>query len=108
GLYVLKLGTVSSANENSTIISDNFALSQNYPNPFNPITTITYYLPKQSFVKVKVNDELGREVRVLVNETKDPGSYSAEFNSENLSSGIYFYTIEADNFSQTKKMILMK
>ena len=112
GLYVLKMGSTSSVNGSNTTVN-NYTLSQNYPNPFNPITTITYYIPKQSFVKIKVTDELGREVTTLVNETQNTGSYSAEFKSENLSSGIYFYTITAtadngSNFVQTKKMILTK
>jgi hypothetical protein len=92
---------------NSTLLED-YKLSQNYPNPFNPLTVITYYIPKQNFVKVNVSDELGREVKLLVSEVKNKGSYSAEFNGDGLASGIYYYSIEAGDFKQTKKMILVK
>ena len=108
GLYVLKLGTVSSVSSNSVSSADNFSLSQNYPNPFNPLTVITYYVPKQSSVKIRVTDEIGKEVKILVNEVQPKGSYSAEFNGLGLSSGIYYYSIEAGDFKQTKKMIMIK
>ncbi|HQY51673.1 MAG TPA: choice-of-anchor B family protein [Ignavibacteria bacterium] len=108
GLYVLKVGNTTSINNNSTEIADNYTLSQNYPNPFNPLTNITYYLPNQEFVKITVTDELGRQVRTLVNEVQQKGSYSAEFKADGLSSGVYFYTINAGNFVSTKKMILTK
>ncbi len=85
-----------------------FALYQNYPNPFNPTTTIKYDIPKQSFITLKVYDVLGMEVATLVNEFKKPGSYEITFNTEGLSSGIYFYSLKADNFQKTKKMVLMK
>lgn len=107
GLYVIKLGVTSSVSNNVSF-AENYSLSQNYPNPFNPLTVITYYIPKQSFVNIKVTDELGREIKSLVNEFQTPGSYSAEFNASEFSSGIYYYTIEAGEFKQTKKMILVK
>ncbi|MDQ3020629.1 MAG: choice-of-anchor B family protein [Bacteroidota bacterium] len=107
GLYVLKLGIVSSVNNNNSE-AENFTLSQNYPNPFNPITTITYYIPKQSFVKIKVTDEIGRQVKTFVNEVQSTGSYSVEFNGDGFASGIYYYTIEAGSFKETKKMTLVK
>ncbi|MBK8549637.1 MAG: choice-of-anchor B family protein [Ignavibacteria bacterium] len=108
GLYVLKLGTVSSVGNNVNNVRDNFSLSQNYPNPFNPLTVITYYLPVKGLVKVTVMDELGREVKTLVNEVQSKGSYSAEFNGDGLSSGVYYYSIDAGEFKQTRKMILVK
>ena len=83
-------------------------VKQNYPNPFNPNTVIGYHLPKSSFVSIKVYDILGNEVRSLVNEMKSVGKYEVEFDAENLPSGIYFYNIQADSFSKTKKMVLMK
>ena len=107
GLYVLKLGTFSSVG-NTVSAADNFALSQNYPNPFNPLTVITYYIPAQSFVNISITDELGREVKTLVNEYKPAGSHSAEFIGNGLSSGIYYYTIRSGNFVQTKMMNLLK
>ena len=84
-----------------------FLLKQNYPNPFNPSTVISYQLPIASHISLKVYDLLGREVATLVNEEKPAGIYEAEFNADGLSSGIYFYRIESDNFVQAKKMILM-
>ncbi|MEG8946785.1 T9SS type A sorting domain-containing protein, partial [Rosettibacter firmus] len=91
----------------NSIIS-NFSLQQNYPNPFNAITIIKFSVPKSSFVNVTVYDILGREVSVLINEEKSPGIYEVEFNASNLPSGIYFYRMQAGNFSETKKMILLK
>jgi hypothetical protein len=85
-----------------------FVLSQNFPNPFNPSTRINYFLPKESFVSIKVYDFLGREVTTLVNETKSTGSYDLVFDASNLPSGTYFYTLRTDNYSSTKKMILLK
>ena len=85
-----------------------YALLQNYPNPFNPTTSITYELPKASDVSLKVFDMLGREVATLVNERQERGRYSATFNANTLSSGIYFYRLQAGNFVQTKKMMLVK
>ena len=85
-----------------------FALMQNYPNPFNPTTTIQYALPKSSNVEIKVYDLVGREVTTLVNEFKQAGYYSAEFNANNFASGVYFYRIKAGDFTDTKKMLLVK
>ncbi|HET53918.1 MAG TPA: T9SS type A sorting domain-containing protein [Ignavibacteria bacterium] len=85
-----------------------FALNQNYPNPFNPVTTINYSIPNQSFVSLKVYDTLGKEVAVLVNEEKISGNYKVEFNAETLPSGIYLYTITAGEYSDTKKLLLIK
>jgi hypothetical protein len=85
-----------------------FALNQNYPNPFNPSTKISWQLPIGNLVKLKVYDILGREIVTLVNEYKPMGQYETEFNSANLPSGIYFYKLEAGQFTQVKKMILLK
>jgi hypothetical protein len=85
-----------------------FSLEQNYPNPFNPSTVIGYRLPVNSDVTLKVFDLLGREVATLVDEFKPAGKYEVEFNSKDLSSGIYFYTIQAGSFTKTEKMILLK
>ncbi len=98
---------------NPTGISENgqpvaFGLSQNYPNPFNPVTIINFNIASKSFVSLKVFDMLGREVSVLVSEEKQPGEYKAFFNGSGLSSGMYFYTLTAGNFSETRKMMLMK
>jgi hypothetical protein len=85
-----------------------FQLFQNYPNPFNPSTKIRYEIPELSFVTIKVYDVLGNEIATLVNEEKPNGNYEAEFIGNGLVSGIYYYRITAGDFSQTKKMILLK
>jgi hypothetical protein len=85
-----------------------FALKQSYPNPFNPTTTIKFDIPELSFVTLKVYDVLGKEITTLVNEEKPAGRYELEFNATNLPSGIYFYRLQAGDFIQTRKMILMK
>lgn len=94
-------------------LPEKFALEQNYPNPFNPSTTMRYSIPVSEFVTLKVYDVLGEEVATLVNEEKPAGSYEVEFTShsdegQNLTSGIYFYTLQAGSFTQTKKLILIK
>ncbi|MBN1638348.1 MAG: T9SS type A sorting domain-containing protein [Ignavibacteriales bacterium] len=87
---------------------EEFSLLQNYPNPFNPVTIISYVISERTFVEIKVFDVLGREIKTLVNEFKDAGIYKIEFNSSSLSTGVYFYKIIAEKFSQTKKMIILK
>ncbi len=85
-----------------------FNLEQNYPNPFNPATVISYQLPINSHVSLKVYDVIGREVGTLVNEVKEAGYYSATFDGTNLSSGLYFYRLELEKYSVVKKMMLVK
>jgi hypothetical protein len=85
-----------------------YELSQNYPNPFNPTTTISYSIPQSSFVTLKVYDILGSEVAELVNGQVEAGVHRVNFNAFNLNSGVYFYTIKAGNFNETKKLMLMK
>ena len=85
-----------------------FTLEQNYPNPFNPNTTIKYQIPEPSSVTLKVFDVLGNEVAILVNEEKQPRSYEVEFDGSGLASGLYFYKIQAGEFVETKKMLLLK
>ena len=85
-----------------------YALHQNYPNPFNPASIIRYDIPTSSFVRISVYDILGEEIRSLVSEEKNPGTYEVTFDAKDLPSGIYFYTIRAGEFSQSRKMILMK
>ncbi len=91
-----------------SIIPKKYYLEQNYPNPFNPGTMINYQLPMNGYVTLKVYDVLGREAASLVNEIKEAGSYSAKFDGSQLSSGIYFYTLQSGNFTATKKLTLMK
>ena len=85
-----------------------FELSQNYPNPFNPSTTIRYSLPVTSNVKLSVFNILGEEVQILVNETKEAGIYTINFNASQLNSGIYFYKLVMRNFFWVKKMSLIR
>ena len=85
-----------------------YKLYDNYPNPFNPSTILRYSIPEASFTTINIYDALGKEVSSLVNETKTAGTYEVEFNATDLSSGIYYYTLQAGSFNQTKKMILIK
>ena len=85
-----------------------YELYQNHPNPFNPITTINYSIPKLSFVTIKIYDVLGKEVTTLVNEEKPIGTYELSWSAANLTSGVYFYRIQAGDFIVTKKMILLR
>lgn len=93
--------------DDKTIVLE-FELKANYPNPFNPSTKIVYSIPSNEFVSIRVFDVLGREVAILVNEEKTGGVYEIDFNAGNLSSGIYIYKIQAGNFAETRKMMLMK
>ncbi|MBK7981837.1 MAG: T9SS type A sorting domain-containing protein [Ignavibacteriae bacterium] len=108
-LYFNKLTNVSESHS----IQDKFQLYQNYPNPFNPTTKIKYSIPSNvkneaPNVKLIVYDILGREVQIIVNQKQSPGNYEVDFNANYLSSGIYFYKIQAGNYFDTKKMIFMK
>ncbi|MFA5011774.1 MAG: T9SS type A sorting domain-containing protein [Ignavibacteria bacterium] len=86
----------------------NYKLSQNFPNPFNPVTKISYSLPKNGFVTLKVYNALGVVVANLVNDSKAAGNYSVDFNASEFSSGIYFYNINVNGFTDTKRMMLIK
>jgi hypothetical protein len=88
--------------------SPEFALLQNYPNPFNPSTTITFELPKSSEVTLRVYDILGREVSVLVNERRDAGYHEVKFDGSGLSSGVYFYRIEAGSVVQARRLVFLR
>jgi hypothetical protein len=101
--------TVVIGNVASEIPSANqFILRQNYPNPFNPSTNLSYVIGNSSFVTLKVYDVLGEEVATLVNEEKFPGTYNINFNAVHLSSGVYYYRLKAGNYTETKKMILLR
>jgi hypothetical protein len=91
-----------------TEIPKEYKLYQNYPNPFNPTTTINFDIIKTGNVKVVIYDALGREVKILVNETAPPGRYRVTFNSESVSSGVYFYKIITKDFVDVKKMLVIK
>ena len=98
----------SSINNSSSLISEVFFLYQNYPNPFNPVTQLKYSVPNFGFVSLKIFDILGNEIRTLVNENNSKGSYEVEFDGSSLSSGIYYYKLQSGNFTQTRKMLLLK
>ncbi|CAF3778451.1 unnamed protein product [Rotaria sp. Silwood1] len=93
---------------NTSIIPTVFELKQNYPNPFNPVTKISYSVPKAGIVTMKIFDITGREVASLVNDMKAPGVYSIDFNASSFASGVYFYRLEAQDFVDTKRMVLLK
>ena len=92
----------------STEIPGDFKLNQNYPNPFNPVTNITFDIPKSSFVKLSIFEVSGKMIEVPVNQDLSAGSYNVDFDASQLSSGIYFYKLEAGEFTQTKKMMVIK
>ena len=93
-------------NNNSNLQS--FSLSQNYPNPFNHVTNIKFSIPKTGLVKLTVYDATGREIAALFNGELSAGTYSYDFDASQLTSGIYFYRLESNEFTQTKKMVLIK
>jgi len=92
----------------SSEVPGKYELFQNYPNPFNPVTKISYALPKSGLVTLRIYDVLGKEVETLVNEFKESGKYSVDFNASKYSSGTYFYRIESNGFVDVKKMMLIK
>ena len=107
GAYELDIiGTVGIQGNNEEVLA--YSLSQNYPNPFNPVTKINYNLPKAGFVSLKVYDVLGKEVKTLVSESKTAGIHSVSFDASNLTSGVYFYKLETNGFSDIRKMLMIK
>jgi len=94
--------------EISNLVPSVYSLSQNYPNPFNPTTNIRFAIPEAGLVTMKVYNVIGQEVATLVNDYKNAGTYNVDFDGAKLTSGVYFYTINAGNYTATKKMILMK
>ncbi|MCC6886307.1 MAG: T9SS type A sorting domain-containing protein [Ignavibacteria bacterium] len=105
-IFTVDITTVSVPN-NNTIVND-YDLSQNYPNPFNPVTNIRFDIMKAGKVRLSVYDITGKEVSVLTNEVLKPGSYEVGFNASHLSSGVYYYRIEAGEFVSVKRMVLLK
>ncbi len=105
---IYKYHDIVGIDPNNTSVPKNFSLMQNYPNPFNPTTNIRYSIPVASQVSIKIYDALGNEVRTLVNEYRSVGNYVESFDASNLASGIYFYTLHAGDYVQTKKMSLIK
>lgn len=104
----IKYSCPVSVNQIESSTAGSYELMQNYPNPFNPVTTIKYSIPERAYVNLIVYDMLGKEVTKLVNEVKNQGVYTVNFDASALPTGIYFYRIQADKFTSTKKMILIK
>ena len=90
------------------VIPSEYKLNQNYPNPFNPITTISFEIPYDEFVDLKIYDVTGKELMTLVSEFKTSGNYSVRVNGSNLSSGVYFYKLKSGNFEMVRKMVMIK
>lgn len=107
-LYFDRYGAVTRVTNNQTLVSNEYSLSQNYPNPFNPVTKIDFSIPKNGLVTIKIYDILGKEVDVILNKEFVAGRYSVDFDGTKLSSGVYFYKLISGNYTDTKKMILIK
>jgi len=105
---IFNLSSITSVKEIISKIPHDFNLYQNYPNPFNPSTRIRFSIPEFSHVLIKIYDILGNEITTLVDEDRPSGGYEVSFDGSNLASGFYFYRITAGNYSETRKMILLK
>jgi hypothetical protein len=114
-LWAITIGGEVERNDNPTSVStissevpSKFKLFQNYPNPFNPATNIKFNIAKSSYVKILVYDIIGRVIQTLVDKRLQAGTYEASFDGSSLTSGVYFYKLITDDFSETKKMVLIK
>ena len=108
-IFISKVApSVTALKQSDNNVTQSFALSQNYPNPFNPSTTIEFDLPKTSEVNLKIFNILGEEVTTLVSDRLSAGSYSYEWDASKLASGVYLYRLQAGNYVETRKMVLMK
>jgi len=108
GIWIYTDTTITGINKIGNEVPERYGLEQNYPNPFNSTSNIKYQITTSCIVKIRVFDVLGREVKTLLNEYKHPGTYQLSFNAGDLSSGVYYYRLEAGDFSETKKFVLMK
>jgi hypothetical protein len=115
GWGVSEDGVISKYNDNtigiqpiSSQIPESFKLWQNYPNPFNPTTTIRFEIPEAGLTSLKIYDVLGNELQTLINEKLNAGVYESVFDGANYSSGVYFYKLASGNYTQVKKMIVVK
>jgi len=105
---VVAIYTGATSVEEEVSLASNYQLAQNYPNPFNPETTIKFDIPERSKVKLSIFNIEGQEIAVLVNDFRNAGTYSESFNGSNLTSGVYFYRLESNGHSTTKRMLLLK
>jgi hypothetical protein len=108
GVWKYSVSNLVSVKNNEQNLPKSFLLNQNYPNPFNPTSIIRFQIKDSRLVILKVYDIIGKEVETLVNEKKSPGTYEVTFDGSRLSSGIYFYTLTAGDFKETKKLVLLK
>ena len=107
-MFEVDISNLPSGINNNSQTASNVGLKQNYTNPFNPETNITFEVKQKAYFTVKVFDLSGKEVAKLVDGTKSQGSYNVKFNGANLSSGVYFYKLESGEYSEVKKMSLIK
>lgn len=107
-LYFDRLGNTTRITKNEILVPGDYLLGQNYPNPFNPETKFDFAIPKNTFVTIKVYDITGREVSTIVNKEMTSGSYSVSFDATNLTTGVYFYRLMTSEFTDTKRMIVLK
>ena len=105
---LVKYSQTVGINTNSSEVPSYFSLHQNFPNPFNPSTNIEFEIPKNCFIDLKIYDISGKNIHTIVSEYKPAGKYSATFNASELGTGIYFYKLETTDFTQTKKMVVIK
>ena len=106
--YIYQQSTITAVENEETTMPTVFKLEQNYPNPFNPSTAIKFAVPEKSNVVIKIYDILGNEIITLVNEEMDAGWYEKSFNANGISSGVYLFRMQAGNYVNTKKMLLIK
>ena len=107
-LLYADLSGLTSITNGERIEAKEYQLSQNYPNPFNPSTEISYQLPVSSQVTLRIYDLLGREVAEIVNPVEGPGKYTVHWNASRLASGVYFYRLQAGDFVETKRLLLLR
>jgi len=108
GVWRRLMSEITGVDNISSEVLSKYSLHQNYPNPFNPVTSIQYAIGSRQFVQLKVYDVLGNEIATMVNEEKSAGTYELNWDASNLPSGIYFYKLQAGEYAETKKMILLK
>jgi hypothetical protein len=108
GVYYKLFDIITDVKSDQNLVPKEFILNQNYPNPFNPSTTISFSIPEEALVKLEIYNSLGKKASTLVSKELTAGNYKYEWNAKSLPSGIYFYKMTADNFVQTRKMILLK
>ncbi len=108
GVWMCSLANVLAVNDRFSSMPSSYLLGDNYPNPFNPSTSISYRIPHRTHVLLRIYNLLGQLVTTLVDDEKQPGSYSVQWNAGNMPSGMYFYRIESGKFIATKKMLLIR